>query len=124
MDCAGTDHETLVLLDDTPDGKAGTYDRVFEGSTYIQTDTGQRLDVDTNQVGFSPQNVLQIATQLGLLRGVPPFFKTGKFDDLFALLAQQLQQRLQQRVQQKVLDKVPGPLQQLINVPGVGDLFK
>jgi hypothetical protein len=117
----GTDHETLVLLEDTPDGTAGTYDRVYDGSTYIEAENGQRVSVDPNQVGFSPQDALKIAAQLGLLRGVPRFFVTGRFDDLFAVLSQELQRRLQDRLNNATKGRLPIP----IPIPeGIGNLFK
>ncbi len=118
----GTDHETLVQLEDTPDGSAGTYERVFEGSTFIEQSGGERLPVEANQVGYSPRDALKTAQKLGILPGVPKFFITGKFDDLFAALAQALQNRLED----KLLNKVPTPMRGLIqnNLPSLGDIFK
>ncbi|MGA2549071.1 MAG: FecR domain-containing protein [Burkholderiaceae bacterium] len=118
----GTDHETLVLLEDTPDGTAGTYDRVYEGGTYIEAENGQRLPVQPNQVGFSPQDALKIAAQLGVLKGVPRFFVTGRFDDLFALFQQELQRRLQDRLNQATkgrLNNLPIPIPD-----SIGNLLK
>jgi hypothetical protein len=120
----GTDHETVVLLEDSPDGSAGTYDRVYEGNTYIEAQNGERIAVQPNQVGYSPQDVLKVAAQLGLLKGVPRFFVTGRFDDLFAVFAQELQRRLQERLNQATkgrLNGLPVPVQ----IPeGLGNLFK
>ncbi len=119
----GTDHETLVLLDDTPDGDAGTYERVYTGETYIEAQNGTRLPVTANQVGFAPLDVLKIAAQLGLLKKVPPFFLTGKFDDLFALLEQALEQRIINQGLSGKANSNNNPAKNLL-INNLGNLFK
>lgn len=116
----GTDHETLVREEDTDEGHAGTYDRVYDGSTYIEAENGQKVDVGPDQVGFTPVDVLHAATQLGLLPRVPTFFVTGRFDDLFAVIAQELQRRLEEKLMEKAKGRLPIVVP---NLPGLGNLF-
>jgi FecR protein len=72
----GTDHETVVVLASSPgartDVPAGTYDRVYSGTTFIENTQGVSQDVNTNQVGF----VSAIGAPPVLLPTMPSIYRT------------------------------------------------
>jgi hypothetical protein len=111
----GTDFETLVLEEDTPEAPAGTYQRVNSGATVV-TDlkTGQSLDVSAGQVAFAALNIAAAAQGFGLLRNVPPVFRPGRYDNLLQAAADLLQQQL--------LRQAPSQLRQLL--PGLPGLLR
>jgi hypothetical protein len=51
----GTDHEPLVIAPGDKQALAGTYDKVNEGSTYIQNAAG-RTDITSGHAGFAPHD--------------------------------------------------------------------
>lgn len=115
----GTDHEVLHLLEDQGENKAGTYNRVYDGGTYIESKDGRKVDVSPNQVAFTPVDALALASQFGLLKGVPPaLFTPGKYDSVLELMGEVLRQKLQEKVNEKLR---MGPLQ--FNVPGLSNIF-
>ncbi len=82
----GTDFEVAVLENKKADAEAGTYNKVFDGATYIQNNHGGQIEVGPNQAAFSPMNALQIANQFGLLKQVPNVFFNGQYDNLLDAL--------------------------------------
>jgi len=67
----GTDHEVKVILPgESGSYKAGTYDKVNQGITFIKTDRG-RIDIHPNQAGFAVSNTEQPI----LLKDIPDFYK-------------------------------------------------
>ena len=70
----GTDHEVHHVLPDRgpPGAKPGTYDRVFDGQTFMQTEGG-KLDLRAKQVGFAERRDKPPV----LLDSVPGFLATG-----------------------------------------------
>lgn len=48
----GTDHEPLVIPPGSPDGDAGTYDKVYVGASFIETPKG-RIDIGAGKAGFA-----------------------------------------------------------------------
>jgi hypothetical protein len=74
----GTDHETQVRMKDDAEGEAGTYDRVFEGGTFIKTAAG-RVDVGPNRVGFLSAKK---GARPRVLDRVPGFFRATRNERL------------------------------------------
>ena len=119
----GTDFEVAVVDEKKQDAEPGTYNKVFQGATYIENNQGNRVEVGANQAAFSPANALQIAQQFGLLKQVPNVFFNGKFDNLLELLQQEALNRLNAELASKIPGgQVPSQLKNLI--PKLGDMFK
>jgi hypothetical protein len=118
----GTDFEVAVLEESKKDAEAGTYNKVFQGATYIENNQGNRVEVGPNQAAFSPANALQIAQQFGLLKQVPNVFFNGKYDNLLQALQEEALNRLSSEIESKIPGgQIPNELKNLI--PKLGDLF-
>jgi FecR protein len=119
----GTDFEVAVLEDNKKGAEAGTYNKVFQGATYIENNQGNRVEVGPNQAAFSPANALQMAQQFGLLKQVPNVFFNGKYDNLLDLLQQEAINRLNSELSSKIPGgALPSELKNLI--PKLNDMFK
>ena len=75
----GTDHEPFVIPKGSSLGEPGTYDKVNEGGSFIQT-PGGRADVAPNQAGFVPQ---EKGAKPRVLSEIPKHFRAGRFDQRF-----------------------------------------
>ncbi len=118
----GTDFEIAVIDDNKKEAEAGTYNKVFQGTTYIDNGQGKSVDVNANQAAFSPANALQMAQQFGLLKQIPNVFFNGKYDNLLDLLQKESLNRLNSEISQKLPSGVSSQIKDLI--PKLGDLFK
>ena len=118
----GTDFEVAVLDESKKDAEAGTYNKVFEGGTYLENNQGNRVEVGPNQAAFSPANALQIAQQFGLLKQVPNVFFNGKFDNLLDALQEEALNRLNAELANKIPGGIPSEVKNLL--PKLGDFFK
>ncbi len=112
----GTDFELVLVEEDTPDAKAGSYNKVFDGGTYIEASNGQRTNVAPGQAAFAPQDVLLIASQFGVLSRMPPIFRIGKFDDVLKIIQDEAMRRIENEIRKKL--PIPG------GFPGLGDLLR
>src|SRR5437899_2232415 len=96
----GTEHEPHVIPEGGTVGEPGTYDRVHNGETVMQTPKGT-VNIRANQAGFMP---LRGEARPRVLDRIPAFFRPtrneGRFQGLHLRVQQQLQQRRQQRIQQ------------------------
>jgi hypothetical protein len=117
----GTDFEIAVIDENKKEAEAGTYNKVFQGTTYIENSQGKSVDVNENQAAFSPANALQMAQQFGLLKQVPNVFFNGKYDNLLDLLQKETLNRLNSELGSKIPSGVPSQVKDLI--PKLGDLF-
>jgi len=81
----GTDHETTHLLPGDPRGEPGSYDKVNEGSTVMQSDLGT-VEVTPNRAAHF--DAAQKAAPR-LLQSVPAFFKPGRHEDRFVQRARE-----------------------------------
>jgi hypothetical protein len=109
----GTDHETYVIDVNDPAGEAGTYDKVNNGGTFIETPQG-RTEVTPNHAGFAPH----AGGAPHVLAKVPVFFKPTKNEGLInkriearpplQQLRQQRQQQFQERSGQKTAPGAAG----------------
>ena len=118
----GTDFELAVIDENKKEAEAGTYNKVFQGTTFIENGQGKRVDVNANQAAFSPANALQMVQQFGLLKQIPNVFFNGKYDNLLDLLQKETVNRLNGEINAKIPSRVPSQVRDLI--PKLGDLFK
>ena len=73
----GTDFEVAVILEDTPEARAGVYNHVRDGGTSIQLASGQQAEVRREQTAFAPQNLRPGEDPLQILRDTPVFLQQG-----------------------------------------------
>src|SRR5438552_1415953 len=96
----GNEDEPNVIPEESPVGEPGTYDRVHNGETVMQTPKGT-VSIRANQAGFMP---LPGQARPRVLGRIPAFFRPtrneGRFQGLHSRVQQQLEQRRQQRIQQ------------------------
>jgi hypothetical protein len=96
----GTEHEPHVIPEGSTVGEPGTYDRVHDGETVMQTPKGT-VNVRVNQAGFMP---LRGEARPRVLDRIPAFFRPtrneGRFQGLHLRVQQQLEQRRRQRIEQ------------------------
>lgn len=89
----GTDHEPSHLLPGDPRGEPGSYDKVNEGSAFMETKQGI-VEVPRNRVVF-----LSVSARAAprLLTSVPVFFKPGRHEQRFLARAQETRKAIPQR---------------------------
>lgn len=92
----GTDHEPSYLAEDdeavNADTAYGTYDKVNEGASYIESEGG-RVEVLTSQSAFAPRGSLKPRR----LKRVPGFFRTTVNEHLILVRREQLKKILEKR---------------------------
>jgi hypothetical protein len=91
----GTDHEPTHLLPGDPRGEPGSYDKVNEGTTFMQTAEGS-FDVPRGRAAFRPQ---ARDARARLLASVPGFFRPGRFEQRFESRAREARRTIQERRQ-------------------------
>ena len=69
----GTDHETRYVPEGSPDGEAGTYDRVYEGETVLETQEGTTT-LAKDQSGFLSTRPREKPRRLA---AIPAFYRPG-----------------------------------------------
>ena len=89
----GTDHEPFVIPKGSRDGDPGTYDKVNEGGSYIQTQAG-RAEIAANQSGFVSHDK---AAKPRVLKEIPRHFRAGRNERLFAGKHAEVQARIDKR---------------------------
>jgi FecR protein len=89
----GTDHEPTHIPIGDPRGEPGSYDKVNEGSAFMQTKQGT-VEVPKNRVVFHSASA-KGAPQF--LQTVPKFFKPGRHEQRFVARAQEARKTLPQR---------------------------
>jgi hypothetical protein len=94
----GTDHEPTHLLEGDPRGKPGSYDKVNEGTAFMESKQGS-VEVPANTAVFQALAAEGIPQ---LLATIPGFFKPGRFDNEFMRRAQDLKNA----IPQKRLDRI------------------
>lgn len=86
----GTDFEVAVVSEDTPEARAGVYDRVHDGTTEIKLASGPSLDVKRDQTAFAPDKLKPGEEPLYILDSTPLFLQSGGgFDALIQSLTMQ-----------------------------------
>ena len=89
----GTDHEPSHLLPGDPRGEPGSYDKVNEGSAFMETKQGI-VEVPKNRAAFHSASARAAPR---LLRTVPAFFKPGRHEQRFLARAQETRKAIPQR---------------------------
>ena len=84
----GTDFELAVIESDSSDGRAGTYNYVYDGTTNISVAAGNNTDVKPEQTGLALANPRPGEEPVQLLRDKPAFLRGGGFDALIMQLTQ------------------------------------
>lgn len=69
----GTDHETRYVPEGSTEGEPGTYDRVYEGETVLETPEGATT-LAKDQSGFRSTRTREKPRRLAAL---PPFYRAG-----------------------------------------------
>lgn len=116
----GTDFEVAVLDKQQGEAQAGTYNKVFDGRTFMQNVQGNQVEVGANQAAFTPLDAVNMAKQFGLLKNVPNVFFSGTFDGLL----NGLQDEAFRRLESKLGLPVPVPTEVKNMLPKIGDFFK
>lgn len=114
----GTDFEVAVLDKPQGEAQAGTYNKVFDGRTFMQNAQGGQVEVGANQAAFTPLDAVNMAKQFGLLKSVPNVFFSGTFDGML----NGLQDEAFRRLESKLGLPLPNEVKNLL--PKVGDFFK
>lgn len=91
----GTDHEPTHLLAGDPRGEPGSYDKVNEGTTFMQAAEGS-FDVPRGRAAFRPQ---ARGARARLLASVPGFFRPGRFEQRFESRAREARSAIRERRQ-------------------------
>src|SRR5713226_1128500 len=86
----GTDHEPFHIPSGSPLGEPGTYDKVNQGGTYLQTAQG-RVDVAPGRAGFAG---LRRAERPRVLESIPAHFRPTRHEAGITRRYQEIQQRL------------------------------
>ncbi len=89
----GTDHEPYVIPKGSSEGEPGTYDKVNEGGSFIQT-PGGRAYVARNQSGFVSHDK---AARPRVLKDIPGHFRAGRNERLLAGKHAEVQGRIEKR---------------------------
>jgi len=95
----GTDHEPFVIEDGA---EAGTYDKVNEGGTTIDSAIG-KVDVDADHVGFAPKNA---AHAPAILEKTPEFFQPTRNEKSIELKKSELEKSRENSLQLKQQDNL------------------
>lgn len=106
----GTEHEPKVILEGSAEGDPGTYDRVYNGETFMQTPKGT-VSVRPNQAGFAP---VRGGVAPRVLDRIPDHFRPTRNETRFQGLHNRIQQNLDQQRQQRIKQ-----IQQRRQQPGV-----
>ncbi len=86
----GTDHEPFHIPAGSRLGEPGTYDKVNQGGTYLQTAQG-RVDVAPGRAGFAG---LRRAERPRVLASIPAHFRPTRHEERITRRYQEIQQRL------------------------------
>ena len=86
----GTDHEPFHIPAGSPLGEPGTYDKVNQGGTYLQTAQG-RVDVAPGRAGFAG---LRRTDRPRVLESIPAHFRPTRHEERVTRRYQEIQQRL------------------------------
>ena len=89
----GTDHEPTHLEAGDPRGKPGTYDKVNEGTAFMESKQGV-VEVPANSAVFQALSAQGLPQ---LLATIPAFFKPGSYEQQFLQRAQELKNAIPQK---------------------------
>ena len=89
----GTDHEPSHLLPGDPRGEPGSYDKVNEGSAFMETKQGI-VEVPKNRAAF---HSVTARAAPRVLSAVPAFYRPGRHEQRFLVRAQEARKAIPQR---------------------------
>lgn len=89
----GTDHEPTHIPVGDPRGEPGSYDKVNEGSAFMETTQGI-VEVPKNRAVFHSTTARAAPRLLG---AIPAFFKPGRHEQRFLARAQEVRKAMPQR---------------------------
>lgn len=92
----GTDHEPMVIAEGSSEGEAGTYDKVYAGATYIESE-GTVVEVPEQRAAFAPLAGPGPRPLPRLLERVPLFFRPGLNEHLLERRHEAIQHLLERR---------------------------
>ncbi len=78
----GTDYEVIIVEEETPQTRAGTYDYVNDGETFLQIASGETLNVGRDETGLALAFPRPGEAVLQLIQGRPAFLRGGGFDSM------------------------------------------
>ena len=93
----GTDHEPMHVLEGSSLGEPGTYEKVNQGGTYLQTKQG-RVEVAPGKAAFAG---FKPGERPRLLERVPALFRAGRHDERMTKRYHEIQQRLPQQREER-----------------------
>src|SRR5260221_1864213 len=93
----GTDHETRYIPEGSSEGEPGTYDRVYAGETYIETDAG-RTEIEKDQSGYQSARPREKPRRLA---AIPAFFRPGPHEGEISKKHAEVQQQINQRREER-----------------------
>ncbi len=76
----GTDFEVMIVDEESERTRAGTYDYVNDGRTFVQIASGETLEVTEDQTGLALAFPRPGEAPLQLINGRPAFLRGGGFD--------------------------------------------
>jgi hypothetical protein len=76
----GTDFEVMIVEEESERTRAGTYDYVNDGRTFVQIASGETLEVTEDQTGLALAFPRPGEAPLQLINGRPAFLRGGGFD--------------------------------------------
>jgi hypothetical protein len=83
----GTDYEVIIVEEETPQTRAGTYDYVNDGETFLQIASGETLNVSRDETGLALAFPRPGEAVLQLIQGRPAFLRGGGFDSMMMQLS-------------------------------------
>ncbi len=83
----GTDFEVIIIEEESPQTRAGTYDYVNDGETFLQIASGETLNVGRDETGLALAFPRPGEAVLQLIQGRPAFLRGGGFDSMMMQLS-------------------------------------
>ena len=93
----GTDHETRFIPEGSTEGEPGTYDRVYEGETVLETADG-KATIAKDQSGYLSNRPRDRPRRLA---AVPGFYRPGPHEAAIARKHAEIQQMLAERREER-----------------------
>jgi len=93
----GTDHETRYIPEGSGEGEPGTYDRVYEGETVLETEEGNAT-IGKDQSGYLSTRPRDKPRRLA---AIPPFYRPGRHEAQVAKKHAQIQRIVGQRREER-----------------------
>jgi len=93
----GTDHETRYIPEGSSEGEAGTYDRVYEGETVLETSEGSAT-IGKDQSGYHSMRPRDKPRRLA---AIPAFYRPGRHEAQVAKKHAEIQRVVAERREER-----------------------